>query len=46
MSIATNVKGVREIKYNVPQRLLKLQIKINNYSLYAKIGFIFLKINR
>ena len=39
--IATNVKGVREIKYNVPQNLLKTQESLIEYKAFAHMGAAF-----
>lgn len=39
-NIATNIEGVRENKYNVPQHLLKRQSKLKDNKIFAQLGFL------
>lgn len=40
-SISTNIYGVKEIKYNVSPRLLRIQTKLKENRVFGAIGFIF-----
>lgn len=40
-SIPTNIDGVKEIKYNVSSRLLRIQTKLKKNRLFGTIGFAF-----
>lgn len=38
-SISTNKEEIREVKYNVPKNLLRIQKKLNEYKVFAELGF-------
>ncbi|OFK28999.1 hypothetical protein HMPREF2821_00685 [Staphylococcus sp. HMSC065C10] len=40
-SIPTNIYGVKEIKYNVSPRLLRIQTKLKENRVFGAIGFVF-----
>ncbi|HCX2122086.1 hypothetical protein GNX60_12315 [Staphylococcus sp. 170179] len=40
-SISTNIYGVKEIKYNVSPRLLRIQTKLKENRVFGAIGFVF-----
>ena len=40
-SVSTNIEGVKEIKYNVPQNLLKSQESLIEYKVFANMGVAF-----
>lgn len=40
-SVFTNIEGVKKIKYNVPQNLLKSQESLIEYKVFANMGVAF-----